>query len=862
MRTPSFLLSLSLSLAAVGCKSKAADVAPAACPAECKAEPSVFPGNQATGVGLSAIAEVELSEEAAVLITLRGPDGGTLDATDGVGVAVLELDGLVEPDTQYSLEVRYACTPGAELLCGEVVTSFTTRPPLTGTDTDTDTDTDTGTLTDTGTDTGTDTDTLTDTGTPPAGTPLGDAPTLDAGTLADIGAAIDSVRNGTSFTSGVYVIDADNGQLVYAANEDTPLKPASNMKLFSTGVAFDQLGEEHRFRTRAYADALPNGSGAVDTLTVFVEHDFTWSAYFYNDAYVAADRLAEQLYDEGLRRVTGEVVLQGELVFDGYQFGYYDPGAHRADGLDAVLSALDLYGIAVDGSARTSSSFSTPGGVLLTERSSPPLHVADHPVNVVSHNEFADIHLRHDGWELYGTSSYDAGESALLDWLSGVGVDTSGLVFVDGSGLSHSNRVTARAVVGLQQALYEGPAGTAWERTLSTAGVEGTLASRMLGADTAGRFFGKTGTLYDTIATSGVLEHAHDGHRYVFGILFNDVTSQSTARSYCDQIVEAVASDRRQRGTRPSPPVLNTVRSLGSGRVQLDWSSVPNVSHYGVWVSTDGAWRRADALRTSSTSMTLAGLPDAPVAVRVIAVNDQGESEPSDTYMASPSSSPSQVLLVDGNDRWDGQLENTLGEGHDSLHTVGRAVLGVPFDSADNDAVIDGSVDLSDYDAVIWLLGEESTADDTFDATERGLVEDYLDAGGSLLVSGAEIGWDLDYSGDSATQAFYEQVLKASYSSDDAGTFLATPRSGGLFDGVGEVGFYTPGTMVINFPDVLQLQAGASAELDYWGGTGGVAALSYAGPYKLVHLGFPLESVDALEVREELVGRSLAFFGL
>ena len=121
-----------------------------------------------------------------------------------------------------------------------------------------------------------------------------------------------------------------------------------------------------------------------------------------------------------------------------------------------------------------------------------------------------------------------------------------------------------RNVFNFARFCKNGPSGTAWERTLSTAGVEGTLASRMLGADTAGRFFGKTGTLYDTIATSGVLEHAHDGHRYVFGILFNDVTSQSTARSYCDQIVEAVASDRRQRGTRPSPPVLNTVPRTGS----------------------------------------------------------------------------------------------------------------------------------------------------------------------------------------------------------------------------------------------------------------------------------------------------------
>ena len=858
MRTSPFLAFLALPLLAAGCKSKASDTVAETCPVECKAEASIFPGNNASGVALAAEATVELSEEARVVVTLRDAEGASLEAAEGEGIATIDLLGLVAPDTTYTLQVQYACEPGTDRLCEERLTSFTTRPPLTGTDTGTPNTTDTGTpnTTDTGT------PNTTDTGRPDPGVPLGDAPELDAGALADIQSAIDAVRNGTTYSSGVYVVDADNGQVVYAGDEDVPMKPASNMKLFTTGLAFDQLGEEHRFRTRAYADAQPNGSGAVDTLTVFVEHDFTWSSTFYADAYVAADRLAEQLVDAGVRRVTGELVFQGEVVFDGYQFGYYDPSAHRSDGLDAVMEAFDLYGIAVDGTARTSSSFTTPGGVLLTERYSPPLHVADHPVNVVSHNEFADIHLRHDGWELYGTSSYDAGESAMLDWLGGVGVSTAGLAFVDGSGLSHSNRVTARSVVGLQQALYDAPSGLAWERTFSTGGVEGTLSGRLLGADTAGRFFGKTGTLSDTIATSGVLEHAYDGHRYLFGILFNDVGSQTTARSYCDQIIAAVASDRRQRGARPGVPVLSYARGAGSGAVELAWSSVPNTSHYGVYVSTDGAWRRADALRTSNTSITVSGLPDAPVAFTVVAINDQGESDRSDTYVAAPSATPAQVLLVDGNDRWDGQSENTLAEGHDSLHTVGRAVLGRPVDSADNDAVVVGRVDLSDYDAVIWLLGEESTADDTFDADERDAVADYLDGGGALLVSGAEIGWDLDYSGDSTTQDFYRDQLKASYAGDDAGTYLATPRAGGLFAGIGEVGFYTPGTMVIAYPDVLQPEGGARAELDYWGGTGGVAAVSYDGAYRLVHLGFPLESVDALEVREAMVEASLSFFGL
>ena len=708
-----------------------------------------------------------------------------------------------------------------------------------------------------------DTDTDTDTDPYVPGDPLGDAPSLPASTVADVASDIDAVVNGTSFTSGVMVVDADSGQVIYTHNADTAYKPASNMKLFTTAVAFDQLGEEYRFRTAAYGSSAPSGSGNVPTLTVVVEHDFTWSSWFYADQYFAADRLAEQLYDAGVLSV-GSLVLSGEVTVEAYQFGYLDVASYRSIARDVVEDALDLYGISVGSSSTSSSLFAPAVGVLLAERFSPPLHVADHPLNVYSHNEFADLHFRHDGFALWGDSSYGGGEAATLDWLDGIGVNTSSMAFADGSGLSYDNQVTARSIVDMQLWMQDHPAGLAWERTLSTGGVEGTLGSRLAGVDTSGRVFGKSGTLNDTIATSGVLYSRHDGHRYVFAILFNQVTNQASARSYCDTIIQAFAGDLQGVTTRPASPVLETVINRGNGLVDLSWRSVPSADGYGVWVSTDGAWRRDDALYTEDTTLTLGGLPlDQPVHVRITAINGQGSSEPSDSYSAMPSMAASRVLLVDGNDRWaNGMWENTKAEGHDSVVTVARAISGRAFDSADNDAVLDGLVDLDTYDAVIWTLGEESTDDLTFDANERDRIDAYLDQGGNLLVSGAEIGWDLDHLGDSDMQGFYVDALKASYAADDAGTYTAVPIPGGLFDGVTELGFFTPGTMDIAFPDVIVPQGGAVAELEYWGGTGGVAAISYSGAYRLVHLGFPLESIDALDDRALIIDRSLDFFGL
>ena len=79
------------------------------------------------------------------------------------------------------------------------------------------------------------------------------------------------------------------------------------------------------------------------------------------------------------------------------------------------------------------------------------------------------------------------------------------------------------------------------------------------------------------------------------------------------------------------------------------------------------------------------------------------------------------VLLVDGNDRWQFQTtENPNCTNHAFAAIAGQSISGPVFDTANHNAVIDGTVKLTNYPAVVWLLGEESTADHTFDANRAG----------------------------------------------------------------------------------------------------------------------------------------------
>ena len=731
-------------------------------------------------------------------------------------------------------------------------------------DTDTDADADSDTDADSDMDTDSDSDTDTDTDTDPPQVAVSPPAPLPAGVLSALQADIDQILGSVNYTHGAYVMDLDNGQEIYSSNPDRRLRPASNTKLFTTGAALDLLGEDHQFEVSVWSDAPIDANGRVDDLDILSEHDATWSDYVYNDQNYAAERIADLLWEAGLRRILGVVTLHGEVLVDGESLGGYSAYNHRQAGIGVLRDALESRGISIEGGTTTSSNFSHMSTPLVSRRSA-PLSTVTYPINVYSHNEMADILSRHNGYELQSGSDYIEGEAAVLDWISGLGINPGPLNFEDGSGLSLDNRVTARIIVDMQRAMYARPAGEAWRESFSIGGVNGTLAHRLTGADTDGRVFGKTGTVWQTIATSGFLVNRHDGHRYLFSLLMNDVSSESTARDVQDEVIEALALDHRP-GARPDAPTLKWVRNRADGTLEVAWTSAHGASDYAVWVSDDGVWDRTDAWSTTATSLVIHGLTNnRGYDVRVVARNSAGLSNPSDTYRATSANAASVVLVVDGDDRYDNpadQWENTLGTGQAFAAVTGAAIAGRPFDTVANEEVIAGTVDLWDYDAVVWVLGEESSTDLTFDGPERASVATYLAGGGNLLVSGAEIGWDLDYLGSGAMIAFYNDTLKASFVEDDAGTYSALPVPGGLFDGVGELGFYTPGTMQVSYPDRITTSGGSQRELVYLDGTGGTAAVSYSGAYRLVHLAFPFETIDNAHQRGEIMERTLSFFGL
>ena len=247
-------------------------------------------------------------------------------------------------------------------------------------------------------------------------------------------------------------------------------------------------------------------------------------------------------------------------------------------------------------------------------------------------------------------------------------------------------------------------------------------------------------------------------------------------------------------------------------------------------------------------------------------VTPPNESPNSDVYGLATSSRRERILIVDGFDRFGGSGSWTRAA-HDFAFYHGRAIAanGFSFETCANEAVLSGLINLQDYQAVFWLLGDESTADETFSAGEQTRVRAYLQSGGNLFVSGSEVAWDLDTQarGSATDEAFLHDYLKADYVNDDANSFSVSGVAGSIFAGFN----FAYGTLPYpeDFPDAFNAFGGSTVCLRY--GNGLNAGIQFAGtfasgsrPGKLVYLGFAFETITGATAQQEVMRRVLEFF--
>ena len=383
--------------------------------------------------------------------------------------------------------------------------------------------------------------------------------------------------------------------------------------------------------------------------------------------------------------------------------------------------------------------------------------------------------------------------------------------------------------------------------------------------------------------------------------LFHDNQADTTGyadprfrNDYARAIVQGVINyfEDRDGITLTNPP--ETPRNLraistGGGNVQITWDAPLNSSndvHFGgaatsyiVYRSSNGFGFDNGTTVASGTTLTVSGVPaDAPTCFRVAAVNAGGISFPTETLAASDGDI--KALIVNGFDRNERSLVPTqtiTNAGTDLRrldprrfqafnysveHANSLAPLGIQISGSSNEAVASGAVNLGDYDLVFWILGEESTTDETLSTAEQTAVANYLALGDrGFFISGAEIGWDLDSQGTTGDRTFFNGTLRADYVGDDAGTYAIASTATGPFAGISSFNFdvASGARYDAEFPDRLTTSSGSTVALTYSGGTADTAAVAYDGASRVLVFGFPFETIASAAKRDEVMAAAVTF---
>ncbi len=347
---------------------------------------------------------------------------------------------------------------------------------------------------------------------------------------------------------------------VFSYHAETPLMPASNMKVCTTSAALDLLGSDFKFRTVLLvrnSDAILLGDGDPSFGDAELLRSINWTAT------TTFEKWADELNRRNISSIRN--IYVDDSIFDQVFFQPTWPASQSGASYEAEVAGLTinagislkpiarggkqavvttvhdpaLYTASVFADVLKTSKIPVTGTVSrdLTIRSrfltSPnefraiaihqtPLATILARCNKDSMNVYAESLCKRLGYETaHESGSWMNGTAAVSAFLQKTGADPAQYHLEDGCGLSRNDRVSPETILHVLLYNFASKNRDAFINSLSVAGVDGTLEHRFQGS-LKSRVFAKTGYINGVSSLSGYLKTESD-HWYAFSIIFNNV---------------------------------------------------------------------------------------------------------------------------------------------------------------------------------------------------------------------------------------------------------------------------------------------------------------------------------------------------
>lgn len=136
-------------------------------------------------------------------------------------------------------------------------------------------------------------------------------------------------------------------------------------------------------------------------------------------------------------------------------------------------------------------------------------------------------------------------EQVIRAWMQRHGIDDTGLVLENGSGLSRLERVRPAQMAGLLQAAQKSLWMPEFLTSLPIAAVDGTMKRRLKDSPAAARARVKTGTLKNVVAIAGYVPDANGELCIVVAMINHELTGNGNGRKAIDALLDWVAQSGR-----------------------------------------------------------------------------------------------------------------------------------------------------------------------------------------------------------------------------------------------------------------------------------------------------------------------------
>jgi D-alanyl-D-alanine carboxypeptidase len=309
---------------------------------------------------------------------------------------------------------------------------------------------------------------------------------------------------------GLLVVNSTDRSVLAQNKSDTPRIPASVLKLLSTTAALYFIGPDKQYSTKIYKTAEADTFYIKGTLDPWLTSNLSFA------------KKNKQRFLPGLvSKANTENRKKLKIVY---------AGLFEKDTTELAAN-LKKKGIKLSFQKISSAEAEELGIEELASVTSVPVSEMVKFVTLWSDNRLAD-RLAKDAAREIGFETDGKGLTTTFKLaLDALGVDHTGLVVKDGSGLSKENRVSATTIVNLLMTIRNNPTYAAIYEGLPVGGKTGTLQKRFLetAPDAVGKVRAKTGWVNNSVTLAGYVQNGET--EYAFAILADGITPSFTARN-------------------------------------------------------------------------------------------------------------------------------------------------------------------------------------------------------------------------------------------------------------------------------------------------------------------------------------------